>query len=114
MIDAKTYDFDAIVVGSGITGGWAAKELCEKGLKVLVLERGRDMPHGSGYLGEHSPAWKQPFNGKPQREMEAEQYPVQSKLYAFRAANIQFWNNDKENPYSQDEGKPFDWFRGGR
>lgn len=113
MINAQSYDFDAIVVGSGITGGWAAKELCEKGLKVLVLERGRPLEHGSGYLGEHAPGWKIPFNGKPDRELEAEQYPVQSKLYAFSTANRQFWNNDKENPYSVEEGTPFDWFRGG-
>ena len=51
-------DFDAIVVGSGITGGWAAKELTEKGLKVLVLERGRDVRHSVDYLGEHAPDWK--------------------------------------------------------
>lgn len=113
MITTKNYDFDAIVVGSGITGGWAAKELTEKGLRVLVLERGHDMKHGTGYLGEHAPSWKIPFNGKPQRELEAENYEVQSKLYAFRTANMQFWNNDKLNPYATDEGTPFQWFRGG-
>lgn len=111
MITAQSYDFDAIVVGSGITGGWAAKELTEKGLKVLVLERGRDLQHGAGYLGEHAPSWKMPFNGKPDREREAENYPIQSKLYAFSAANRHFWNNDKENPYSVEESSPFDWYR---
>lgn len=112
MTDTTTHDFDAIVVGSGITGGWAAKELCEKGLKVLVLERGRDMPAGTGYLGEHAPSWKLPFNGKPDRTLWEREYPVQSKVYAFSAANIQFWNNDRENPYAVDEGTPFDWYRG--
>lgn len=113
ILNTQSYDFDAIVIGSGITGGWAAKELTEKGLKVLVLERGRDMPHGTGYLGEHAPSWKIPFHGKPQRELEAEEFSVQSKLYAFRTTNMQFWNNDKANPYASDEGKPFEWFRGG-
>ena len=55
-IDTQVYDFDAIVVGSGMSGGWAAKELTEKGLKVLVLERGKELEHGSGYFGEHAPA----------------------------------------------------------
>ncbi len=112
MIDSKNYDFDAIVVGSGITGGWAAKELTEKGLKVLVLERGRDLKHGSGYAGEHVPSWKLPFNGKPDRELEARDYPIQSRVYAFSTANRHFWNNDRENPYAHDEGAPFEWYRG--
>jgi len=112
MSRASSYDFDAIVIGSGITGGWAAKELCEKGLKVLLLERGRDMPAGTGYLGEHAPSWKLPFNGKPDRVLWEREYPVQSKVYAFSSANIQFWNNDRENPYAIEEGTPFDWFRG--
>jgi len=109
----NNYDFDAIVVGSGITGGWAAKELTEKGLRVLMLERGRNLRHGTDYTGEHVPSWKTPFNGKPQREYEAENYPVQSKSYAFRSANMHFWNNDKLNPYASDEGSEFHWFRGG-
>ncbi len=111
MIDAKSYDFDAIVVGSGITGGWAAKELTEKGLRVLVLERGRELQHGAGYLGEHAPDWKLPYQGKRPRELYAEEYAVQSKTYAFSEATRQFWNNDKDNPYAMEEGKPFDWTR---
>lgn len=112
MIEAKTYDFDAIVVGSGITGGLAAKELTEKGLKVLVLERGQDVRHGSDYLGEHAPGWKLPYHGKPLRELYKENYAVQSNNYAFNEANRHFWNNDKDNPYAVDEGKPFEWLRG--
>lgn len=113
MMKNIAVDFDAIVVGSGITGGWAAKELTEKGLKVLVLERGAELQHGSGYTGEHAPSWKIPFQGKPDRELEAEYYPVQSTKYAFSTANRHFWNNDRDNPYAMDEGKPFDWIRGG-
>lgn len=112
MIDSKELDFDAVVVGSGISGGWAAKELTEKGLKVLVLERGKPMEAGSGYLGEHAPNWKLPFQGKKPRELYETQYPVQSKVaYSFNEATRQFWNNDMENPYAMDEGKPFLWAR---
>ncbi len=112
MIESKQYDFDAIVVGSGISGGWAAKELTEKGLKVLVLERGKPLAAGSGYLGEHAPNWKLPYQGKRPRELYEEEYPVQSKVwFSFGEANRQFWNNDKQNPYAMDEGKPFLWAR---
>ena len=104
-------DFDAIVVGSGITGGWAAKELTEKGLKVLVLERGRDVRHSVDYLGEHAPDWKLPYQGKRPRELYREEYPIQSQSYAFSEATRHFFNNDKKNPYAYDEGKPFNWVR---
>jgi len=112
MTEDKQVDFDAIVVGSGISGGWAAKELTEKGLKVLILERGKPLEAGSGYLGEHAPAWKLPFQGKKPRELYAEEYPVQSKVFhSFNEASRHFWNNDKHNPYAMDEGKPFLWAR---
>lgn len=107
------YNFDAVVVGSGITGGWAAKELTEKGLRVLVLERGDSLQHGTGYRGEHAPSWKLPFQGKSERDIEASDYAVQSKSHAFNSANRHFWNNDRLNPYVRDNTKPFDWYRGG-
>ncbi|MEH6593049.1 MAG: GMC family oxidoreductase, partial [Halioglobus sp.] len=107
----ETRDFDAIVVGSGITGGWAAKELTERGLKVLMLERGSDIQHGRDYQGEHMPSWEVPFRGKPLRELYEEEYSVQSRCYAFNETNRQFWNNDKENPYVPTPDKPFMWQR---
>jgi len=107
----RTTEYDAIVVGSGISGGWAAKELTEKGLKVLVLERGEELQHGIDYLGEHAPDWKLPFNGKPNRKEEAEEYSIQSQNYAFSEANKQFFNNDKKNPYIRNDEKPFNWIR---
>ncbi|MBB3047923.1 choline dehydrogenase-like flavoprotein [Litorivivens lipolytica] len=108
---AINQDFDAIVVGSGISGGWAAKELTEKGLKVLVLERGAELRHSVDYLGEHAPDWKLPYQGKKPRELYREEYPVQSTSYAFSEATRHFFNNDKQNPYVRDEGKPFNWIR---
>ena len=112
MIESKHYDFDAIVVGSGISGGWAAKELTEKGLKVLLLERGRDLQHGSGYLGEHAPNWKLPYHGKKPRQLYEEEYPMANRVYAFGEATRQFWMNEKENPYVVDDKEPFMWIRG--
>lgn len=111
MIATETFDFDAIVVGSGITGGWAAKELTEKGLKVLVLERGRELRHGVGYVTEHVPPWKFPHHGKAPRGLYERDYPVQSRSRAFNEATRHYWNNDRENPYARDEKKPFNWMR---
>ena len=109
----KTTTFDAIVVGSGIAGGWAAKELTEKGLKVLVLERGAPIQHIKDYLGEHVPPWKTPYRGKPDRELYKNDYPVQSTSYAFNELTRQFWLNDRQNPYVLDKKNRFLWMRAG-
>ncbi|QFU75938.1 GMC family oxidoreductase [Halioglobus maricola] len=112
IIDTTNYDFDAIVVGSGISGGWAAKELTEKGLNVLVLDRGKPLEHSVDYTGEHAPDWKFPFQGKKPRELYKEEYPIQSRVsHSFNEANRHFWNNDKDNPYVNDPDKPFMWAR---
>ncbi|MBK7169479.1 MAG: GMC family oxidoreductase [Gammaproteobacteria bacterium] len=103
--------FDAIVVGSGVTGGWAAKELTGKGLKVLMLERGRPLTHGKDYVTEHMPPWKIPFGGKPLRELYARDYAVQSKCYAFDETTRHFWAKDSEQPYTQAPDAPFNWLR---
>jgi len=108
---ADSYDFDAIVVGSGISGGWAAKELTEKGLNTLVLERGRPLEHGAGYTGEHQPRWKMPVRGLPLRELYRKQYQIQRTSYAFDEATRHFWNNDADNPYDYDPEAPFEWLR---
>jgi choline dehydrogenase-like flavoprotein len=107
-----TTEFDAVVVGSGITGGWAAKELTEKGLRVLVLERGKELRHSADYLGEHAPDWKLPFNNKRPRTLYEEEYPIQSKSYSFSEANRHFFVNDKLDPYNFPPDKPFEWVRG--
>lgn len=104
--------WDAIVIGSGVTGGWAAKELTEKGLKVLMLERGKMVEHQKDYKTEHMPPWKIPFRGKPLRELYAEEYPVQSTQYAFNETTRHFFNHDKENPYLHDLDT-FVWYRAG-
>ncbi len=106
-------EFDAIVVGSGISGGWAAKELTERGLKTLVLERGRPLEHGAGYVGEHQPAWETPYRGLPLRDLYRDQYEIQRTSYAFSETTRHFWNNDAENPYDYDPDQPFEWLRAG-
>ncbi|RMF64079.1 MAG: GMC family oxidoreductase, partial [Bacteroidetes bacterium] len=104
--------YDAIVVGSGITGGWAAKELTEGGLKTLLLERGRHVEHGRDYVGEHKAPWELPFRGRGNRRLYETDYPVQSRCYAFGEATQHFFVNDRENPYEHDPDKPFTWIRG--
>jgi choline dehydrogenase-like flavoprotein len=102
---------DAIVVGSGITGGWAAKELCERGLRVVMLERGKPIEHGVDYRGEHRPPWELPFRGLGDRRRIAREYPVQSQQSNVEEENLDFWANDREEPYQCDPDAPFRWIR---
>ena len=109
-IDAtKENSYDAIVVGTGISGGWAAKELTEKGLKTLVLERGRDVKHVVDYPTMTKDPWQLPNANKLSYE-EMKFYPVQSRTNWVNQANKHWWVKDTENPYT--EVKPFDWIRG--
>lgn len=101
--------FDAIVVGSGISGGWAAKELTEKGLKVLMLERGRDVKHVKDYVNANKAPWEYPHRGGRTQQM-IKDYPVLKRDYPLNETNLDFWVNEKECPYT--EVKRFDWFRG--
>jgi choline dehydrogenase-like flavoprotein len=103
--------FDAIVIGSGMSGGIAAKELCERGLKVLVLERGKNIDPAKDYM-DHLQPWELPNNNQVPQDEVAEHYPVQSQCYAFGPATKQFWVKDSEQPYSTPEDKPFSWIRG--
>ena len=101
-------NFDAIVVGSGISGGWAAKELCEKGLKTLVLERGRLVKHIEDYPTMNLDPWDVKHGGRTTQE-ELKNYNKQ-KRWGIHEGNRHFYNKDSE--YDYDEIKPFDWIRG--
>ncbi|MDE2302282.1 MAG: GMC family oxidoreductase [Sphingomonadales bacterium] len=104
-------DFDAIVVGSGITGGWAAKELTEAGLKVLMIERGRTIRHQIDYDTETKAPWDMPFRGRGDTERYLRDYPVQMLNRQFNEFTEGHFVNDAENPYTTAEGTDFTWFR---
>jgi len=103
--------FDAIVVGSGMSGGWAAKELTEKGLKTLVLERGRKVEHIIDYPTTNMAPWEFKYRKQPDQKTR-EEYHVQNSVYAFNEATKHFFVNDKKHPYSTPDDKPFMWRRG--
>lgn len=104
--------YDAIVIGSGMSGGWSAKELAEKGLKVLVLERGQKITPAKDYVDFRNP-WDNPnFDQIPQEEAQ-KHYPIQSKVtYAVTNSTKHFWVKDDESPYTHPKDKPYDWLRG--
>jgi choline dehydrogenase-like flavoprotein len=105
----KGNTFDAIVIGSGISGGWAAKELCEKGLKTLVLERGRNVEHITDYPTATKASWQMPHRGQAPLKT-TEENPIANRCYAVNEYTEHFFIKDKEHPYKQ--VKPFDWIRG--
>jgi len=101
--------FDAIVIGSGISGGWAAKELTERGLRVLMLERGKNVEHIKDYGNALKAPWEYPHRGGRTLAME-EAYPVLKRDYPLNEKNLDWWASDKDSPYT--EIKRFDWYRG--
>src|SRR6202050_3757659 len=100
--------FDAIVVGSGISGGWAAKELTERGLRVLLLERGRNVEHIKDYVNATKAPWEYLHRGGRTTAMEEAYQVLRRDL--LNEKNLAFWVNEKESPFT--EVKRFDWFRG--
>lgn len=105
----STNTYDAIVIGSGISGGWAAKELTQKGLKTIMLERGRDIVHVKDYVNANKAPWEFTHRGGRTTQMEKD-YPVLKRDYPLNETNLDYWVDEKESPYV--EVKRFDWFRG--
>ncbi len=101
--------YDAIVIGSGISGGWAAKELTQKGLKVIMLERGRNIEHIKDYVNANKEIWQFPHRNTATQQMIAD-YPVLRRDYPLNEETFGMWANEKESPYT--EVKRFDWYRG--
>ncbi|HMQ00278.1 MAG TPA: FAD-binding protein, partial [Cyclobacteriaceae bacterium] len=104
----EEHTFDAIVVGTGISGGWAAKELTEKGLKTLVLERGRNVRHVNDYPTMTKEPWELPNNDRlPEEELNKDYYVQKRTGYTMRESTRHWWVKDTEHPYT--EVKRFDW-----
>ena len=101
--------YDALVVGSGISGGWAAKELTEKGLRVLLLERGPNVEHVKDYKSATLPPWEVPHRGRRTQELLGK-HPVLQRDYVLNELNLDWWAHESDSPYVEE--KPFNWFRG--
>ena len=101
--------YDAIVIGSGISGGWAAKELTEKGLKTIMLERGKNIEHVKDYFNATKGSWEFPHRGGRTQEM-IKDYPVLRRDYPLNEMNLDWWVDEQKSPYT--EVKRMDWFRG--
>ncbi len=108
----KDMTYDAIVVGSGISGGWAAKELSEKGLKVLMLERGRDIKHIEGYVTATKNPWEFPHRGRITTQAAEEYWANMRTGYTANEEWRHHFENDKENPYLEKPNRQVDWIRG--
>ncbi len=106
----ETNTVDAIVVGSGMSGGWAAKELCEKGLKTLVLERGVQLRHIEDYKTALKNPWELPHNNRTATNADRAAQPIQSTLYLYDQSTKQHFVDDRKYPYTQ--AQPFNWYRG--
>lgn len=107
----RANDYDAIVIGSGISGGWAAKELTERGLRTLVLEAGGPIDPATDYV-EHVQPWEMAFRGLGDRQALARDHPIQRHCYACDEMGHKFFVKDAEHPYTTPAGAPFNWFRG--
>ena len=107
----KTNTYDAIVIGSGMSGGWAAKELCEKGLKTLVLEKGRMVNHIEDYPTMMTEPWEMELRGGLSQE-DQKKHHVQIRSGFVGDSTKHFFTNDLDNPYVEE--KRFDWIRGDR
>jgi len=101
--------YDAIVVGSGISGGWAAKELTERGLRVLLLERGPNVEHVKDYKSATLAPWEVPHRGRRTQELLAN-HPTLQRDYVLNELNLDWWAHESDSPYVEE--KPFNWFRG--
>lgn len=109
---AATNRFDAIVIGSGVSGGFAAKELTQKGLRVLMLDRGRMVEHGEDYPYDGKPAFDVPARNIMPKGLQESDYFIAKRGYV-APSNMGFYNNDRLNPYAYDEGSKFYWIRPG-
>ncbi|NQY35836.1 MAG: GMC family oxidoreductase [Alteromonadaceae bacterium] len=110
-INKSTEIYDAIVIGSGISGGWAAKEFCQRGYKTLMIERGRVVEHGKDYIGENKAPWQLAHRSRVKNLLIEQQYKIQKQCYAFTDNTKHFFGNDRDLPYTTKKGTNFTWIR---
>jgi choline dehydrogenase-like flavoprotein len=110
-INETTEEFDVVVVGSGVTGGWAAKEFTERGYKVLMIERGRVVEHRKDYISENKPPWEFPNRTKVNNLLVEQEQKIQSTSYAYNDMTKHFFGNDRDLPYSTEKDTDFHWIR---
>jgi len=104
--------YDVLIIGSGISGGWAAKEFCERGYKTLMIERGRVVEHQKDYIGEGKAPWQTDHRNRVDNLLVEQQYNVQKQCYAFTDRSKHFFGNDKDLPYTTTKDTNFTWIRG--
>lgn len=104
-------DFDVLVIGSGMSGGWVAKEMCERGYKTAVLDRGEPLEHGAGYQTEGKGPWELPGRGNVGKEEAQQDFEYVSKCYAFDEYTKKLFIKDSDHPFKVKDGKRFDWIR---
>lgn len=105
------FDFDVLVVGSGMSGGWVAKEMCERGYKTAVLDRGEALEHGTDYKTEGKGPWELPGRGNVSKKEAMEEYEHVRLCYAFDEFTKRHFIKDRDHPFSVKDGKRFDWIR---
>lgn len=110
-INDSKEEYDALVIGSGVSGGWAAKEFCQRGLKTLMVERGRVVEHRKDYPTEGKGPWQYANRTKVDNLLVEEKYKIQQQCYAFHDGTKHFFGNDKDLPYSTEKGTNFSWIR---
>ncbi len=110
-VEQSSEVYDAIVIGSGITGGWAAKEFTERGFKTLMIERGRLVEHRKDYITEAKPPWQYKNRMKVAYDLVDDQYKIQRQCYAFHDGTKHFFGNDKDYSYTTEPGTDFSWIR---
>ncbi|SDD21218.1 GMC oxidoreductase [Kordiimonas lacus] len=111
---SDNFDFDVLIVGSGMSGGWVAKEMCERGYKTAVLDRGAPLEHGAGYENEGKAPWEMPNRGRVSKEEIERDYEKSSLCYAFNEYTKRHFIKDSDYPFKEKDGKRFDWIRSAR
>ena len=111
VVEQTSQQFDVLVIGSGISGGWAAKEFCQRGFDTLMIERGRMVEHRTDYTGEGKAPWQYQHRTKVNNLLVEQRQKIQAQCYAYSEGTRQFFGDDHDLPYSTADNSPFSWIR---